>query len=136
MGFLVHFFLVSAPIFNNGTIIQNRSRNQKEMNQKAHVSQEKKNELDRIKKLLTEYKIIALADMTNMPSAQLQRVRSKLKGSALITMSKKRLIKIAIKEVKSKINGVEGLEQYVKGMPAILLTNDSPFRLASALKKE
>ena len=64
------------------------------MNQKAHVSQEKKNELDRIKKLLTEYKIIALADMTNMPSAQLQRVRSKLKGSALITMSKKRLIKI------------------------------------------
>lgn len=105
------------------------------MNQEAHVSQEKKKELERIKNLLTKYKIIAVADMTNMPSVQLQRVRAKLKGSVLITMSKKRLIKIALKELKSNVNGVEGLDPYVKGMPALLLTNDSPFRLASTLKK-
>ena len=105
------------------------------MNHTAHVSEFKKNELNRIKNLLQNYKVIAIADMTSMPSHQLQKLRSQLKNSVLITMTKGRLIKIALRELKSKINGIDSLEEYVKGMPALLLTNDNPFKLASALRK-
>ena len=102
---------------------------------KAHVSDYKKSEVERVEKLLRNYKVIAVADMTNMPSVQLQRLRSKLKGNVLITMSKKRLIKIALRNLKDKIKNIDQLEQYVKGMPALLLTNESPFKLSFKLKK-
>ncbi|HIH25303.1 MAG TPA: 50S ribosomal protein L10, partial [Nanoarchaeota archaeon] len=94
------------------------------MKHKAHVSQYKKDELTRIKSLLLKYKIIAVADMTSMPSVQLQRLRSSLKGSVLITMSKGRIIKIALEDLKDKVKNIQELESYVRGMPALLLTNE------------
>ena len=102
---------------------------------KAHVSEYKKGELTRVKALIQKYKVVAVADMTNMPSVQLQKLRSNIKESVLITMSKGRIIKIAFEELKDKINGLEELEKHVKGMPALLLTNDSPFKLAKVLRK-
>ncbi len=73
--------------------------------------------------------------MTNMPSPQLQRLRSKLKGRVFITMSKGRLIRIALKELKNDIKNIEKMDDYVKGMPALLLSNETPFKLAAVLKK-
>ncbi len=105
------------------------------MNHKAHVSNYKKSEVNRVKSLLQKYKVIAIADMTNMPSPQLQKLRINLKSSVLITMSKGRLIKIVFEELKDKVKGLEELEKYIRGMPALLLTNDSPFKLAKSLKK-
>src|SRR3989344_4654108 len=105
------------------------------MSHKAKVAEYKKEELSRIKKLLESYKVIAVADMTSMPSPQLQKLRSSLKGSVEITMSKGRIIKIAIESLKGNIKGVELLENYMRGMPALLLTNDSPFKLAKILRK-
>src|SRR3989338_128538 len=102
---------------------------------KPHISQYKKNEVNRVKNLLQKYKIIAIADMTNMPSVQLQKLRSSIKDSVLITMSKARLIKIVFDELKDKINGLGELRNHIRGMPALLLTNDSPFKLARVLKK-
>ena len=70
-----------------------------------------------------------------MPSVQLQRLRSSLKGSVLITMSKGSIIKIALEDLKDKIKNIHELETYVSGMPALLLTNENPFKLSFALKK-
>lgn len=100
-----------------------------------HVSQYKKSEVERVKSLLQKYKVIAIADMTNMPSPQLQKLRSNIKNSVLITMAKGRLIKIVFEELKGKIKGLDKLEENIKGMPALLLSNDSPFKLAKILKK-
>ena len=102
---------------------------------KAHVASYKKEETNRLKSVLQKYKVIAIADMTNMPSPQLQKLRSNLKSSVLITMSKGRLIKIVFEDLKDKIKGIEKLEGQIKGMPALLLTNDNPFKLAKVLKK-
>lgn len=102
---------------------------------KAHVSEFKKEEITRLKNLVQKYKVIAIADMTNMPSVQLQKLRSNIKDSVLITMSKGRLIKIVFDELKDKIKGLDQLREQVRGMPALLLTNDSPFKLAKVLKK-
>ncbi|MBI2148526.1 50S ribosomal protein L10 [Candidatus Woesearchaeota archaeon] len=102
---------------------------------KAKVAESKRKEVDRLQNIIQKYKVIAIADMTNMPSVQLQKLRASIKDSALITMSKSRLIKIVFNKLKDKIKGLEVLEEQIRGMPALLLTNDSPFKLAKVLKK-
>ena len=105
------------------------------MNYKTKAAQYKKDEVNRLKSIIQNYQIIAVADMTNMPALQLQKMRSSLKNSVLITLSKSSLIKIAFDSLKEKINGLDQLKDHIRGMPALLLTNDSPFKLASVLKK-
>ena len=76
---------------------------------KAHVSQYKKGEASRLEILLPKYKVIAIADMTSMPSPQLQKLRANLKSSVLITMSKGRIIKIIFNQLKDKVKGLDEL---------------------------
>ena len=95
----------------------------------------KKNEVQELSSLLKRYKVLGVADMTSMPSLQLQRLRSDLRGVALIRMSKGNLITLAFSSLKSSVPGLDELEKYVRGMPALVLTNESPFKLAATLKK-
>lgn len=105
------------------------------MKPKAHIAHYKKEEINRLKSILQKYKVIAIADMTNMPSHQLQKLRTNIKDSVLITMSKGRLIKIVFEDLKDKIKGLDKLEPLIRGMPALLLTNDNPFKLSKTLRK-
>ncbi len=105
------------------------------MSVKAHVSTWKKDEVKELVQLLQKYKVIGIADMTNMPSAQLQKMRQGMKGKTLIKMTKGRLLRIAIDLLKDKIPHIEKLKENVKGMPALLLSNENPFTLAKTLKK-
>src|SRR3989338_11707492 len=102
---------------------------------KAHVAEWKKEEVIEMTSLLNKYKVIAVADMTNMPSVQLQKMRYTLKDSVVIRMSKKSLILFALDNVKTKHHSIEGLKEFVQGMPALLLTNDNPFKLAKILNR-
>jgi len=61
------------------------------------VASWKKNKVEEIKKLLTEYPVIGIVDLTNLPSAQFQKIRHSLRDSVLIKMTRARLVKIAIK---------------------------------------
>jgi large subunit ribosomal protein L10 len=105
------------------------------MQKKAHVAQWKKNEVSELIRAIQKYKIIGIADMTGMPSPQLQKMRSLLKKSVEIKMSKASLIKLAIENLKAKINGLDKLLPYIEGMPCLILTNDNPFALSKTLKK-
>ena len=49
-------------------------------------------------------------------------------------LAKKRLIQIAIDKVKDK-PGIEKLKEHLKGMPAIIFTNENPFKLFKSLEK-
>jgi len=105
------------------------------MKPQPHIAQYKKDEADRLRNMLQKYKVIAVADMTGMPSPQLQRLRNSTKDSLVITMSKGRIIKIIVGELKDKIKGIDKLKECIRGMPALIMTNDNPFRLSSILKK-
>lgn len=50
-------------------------------------------------------------------------------------MFKKRLMKIAFKEVEKTKNGISKLEDYLKGMSALLFTEENPFKLFQVLKE-
>lgn len=95
----------------------------------------KKNEIKKIAEAIQRYKVIGVADMTGMPSPQLQKMRTTLRGSVDILMSKGRLIRLAFEQLDGKVNGIKEFKEYVRGMPSLIFTNDNPFKLASMLNK-
>ena len=102
----------------------------------AHVSVKKKKEVEELKKLIKKYKVFGIIDLTNLPSAQMQSLRAKLKNSLLIRTSKKRLFKIvfnAVKEDKSNIDQL--LPKLENCMPALIFSNEDPFKIAALLER-
>lgn len=99
----------------------------------AHVSETKKQEVEKLAQLIDEYPIVGIVNMENLPAKQLQIMRNKLRSSVVIRMSKGRLIKLALKSAKKE--KVSSLEAHLKGMPALLFTKESPFKLFKTLKK-
>jgi len=85
-------------------------------------------------KLISEYPIIGIVNMENLPAKQLQKMRSTLRGSVLLRMTKRNLMKLAIENNKDK-KGIEKLNEYLGGMPALLFTDTNPFELFNILKK-
>ena len=102
---------------------------------KAHVSQSKKKVVQEFTDLLKQYPIIAAVNMQNMPAPQLQKMRAILRENVVIRMTKRRLIKIAIEHAKASKPGLEKLEGYLPGMPALLFTKDNPFKLNKILQQ-
>ncbi len=101
----------------------------------AHVSDSKKKVVDEFTALMEKYPIVGVLNMVDLPAPPLQKMRSQLRKSAVLKMTKHRLIKIAIENVKDKKKGIEGLQQYLGGMPALLFTSENPFKLSRLLAK-
>ena len=103
---------------------------------KAHVSDKKKQTVVELTKKLESGSIIGIIDLTNLPSAQFQKIKHKLRKDLNVIVAKKSLIKIAIENVKGSKKGIEKLEKYLeKSMPAILLTDKDAFKIAKMLDK-
>ena len=103
---------------------------------KAHVSEKKKKELILIKGLIEEYPVTGIMDMTNLPSVQLQKLRAKLRDILLVRLTKKRLIKIALEQLKEKKKNIEKLEDtFADCVPALIFTKESPFKLSKLLNQ-
>ena len=101
----------------------------------AHVADYKKEIVSKLIDLISEYPIIGVVNMENLPAPQLQTMRAQLRGEFFMTMTKRRLIKLAIEQTKSKKKGIEQLESHLGGMPALIFTKENPFRLSKTLQK-
>ncbi|MEK6941094.1 MAG: 50S ribosomal protein L10 [Nanoarchaeota archaeon] len=96
-------------------------------------AQNKQDVTIRIKELVKKYNTISIVNMNGLPSLQLQRMIQQLKGKASFFMAKKRLIVIAFKDIKK--DNISSLLAYMDGMPALILSNEDPFRLYNEIKK-
>ena len=92
----------------------------------------KKEEVKDIVRLINEYPIFGVVDMENLPALQLQRMRIKLKDMLNLKMTKKRLIKIALGQLKDKPN-MDKVVESMRGMPALIFTKENPFKLYKTL---
>ena len=101
----------------------------------THVADYKKEIVIGLVNLINEYPIIGVVNMENLPAPQLQSMRAQLRGKFLITMTKRRLIKLAIEQTKSGKKGIEKLESCLGGMPALIFTRENPFKLSKTLQK-
>ena len=103
---------------------------------KARVSEVKKKEVERLTQLLKSEPIIGIIDLTNLPSAQFQKIKHKLRKDFNVIVSKKSLIKIALENIKDSKKGIEKLEKYLENvMPALILTKEDAFKIAKLLDK-
>ena len=101
----------------------------------AHPTPLKKAQVAHLQEIIEEYPVVALVDMQNLPSLQLQRMRAALRGRVELFMAKKNLILLALDKAEKKKKGVAQLKSHLRGMPAVLATKDDAFALAATLKK-
>lgn len=101
----------------------------------AHVAECKKKIVNEFVNLINSYPVVGVVNMENLPTAQLQKMREQLRDKVVIRMTKRRFMNIALDKLKDSKKGIEGMKNYLTGMPALLFTKDEPFKLAKTLKK-
>ncbi len=101
----------------------------------AKAAVQKKDAIGLLVKLFNSYGVVAVVNLESLPSAQLQRMRATLGNDLQIVMAKKTVFMRAIESAKGAHNGIEQLAKLLVGMPALLFTNQSPFKLANTLRK-
>lgn len=95
----------------------------------------KKREAKLLTKLLKEYRVVAIADLTKLPSAQLQEIRKTLRNKVYMRVTKNTLMSKAIDEVLNVRKNIAKLKSYLKGSNIFLFTNMNPFELYMLLEK-
>ncbi len=116
-------------------ILEQEQKQEVKHAKKVHVAQYKKDLVKKIVELIRQYQIVGIVNMENLPAKQLQNLRAKLREKVVILMTKKRIISIAFDEAAKHKPGIEGMKKYLVGMPALIFTNDNPFRLYAMLQK-
>lgn len=101
---------------------------------KPHISAWKKDQVKDIVKLFNEYPVAGIIDMQNLPALQFMKIRKQLKDKMYTKVTKRRLILKAIEQLKDKKN-IEGLKQYLGGMPSLIFTKEDPFILQKQISK-
>ncbi len=99
------------------------------------VSDKKKKDLEKIKKQLADAKVIGMLNMHKLPTRQLQKIKKDLTGRAKIIMARKSLLLLALKDVSDKKPSLSGLVDKVTQVPALMVSEENPFKLYQYLKK-
>jgi large subunit ribosomal protein L10 len=97
-----------------------------------HVADWKKEKVADLENLINENEIIGIVNLADIPAPQLQTMRKSLAGKAVIRMSRKNFIRIALDNVNKE--NIEGLEDYLEGQPAMVFTEMNPFKLFKILE--
>lgn len=90
--------------------------------------------VDGLKERMLSSRVVGLANITGIPAPQMQRIRSKLRGKAEMMVVKNRLLLRALEAAKEERKGIEGLEGFVDGQVALMLSESNPFKLFRELE--
>ena len=104
------------------------------MVQQGKVSATKVQEVEKIKALVKDFKVVGLAKLEKVPAKALHNLRDTLRGDVVIRMSKKKLIQKAFRESKKK--NLIDLADNIFGITAMLFTNMNPIKLAQFLESK
>ncbi|MBN2101852.1 MAG: 50S ribosomal protein L10 [Candidatus Aenigmarchaeota archaeon] len=97
------------------------------------TSKRNQEKYSKIKPEIGKYSVIGVLDVHKLPARQLQEMKDKLQSQAKITIVKKALVKMILKELKK--DNIDKLEQYIGNYPALLLSNANVFELARVIDK-
>ena len=100
----------------------------------AHVAEWKKEEVIELKGIIDKYDVVGIVDLLNIPAKQLQEMRKNLNGKAVIRMSKKNLIDLALEDCNASKNNIVDLSGHMDGQVAIIATEMNPFKLYKILE--
>ena len=97
------------------------------------IPQWKIEEVEELAELIRKHKVIALADLTKIPTKQLQIIRRNLRDRVVFRVTKNTLFKLAAE--KAGLKNFEELRKYLEGSNLFLFTNINPFELVLLLEK-
>ncbi|AUB58274.1 MAG TPA: 50S ribosomal protein L10 [Methanobacterium subterraneum] len=97
-----------------------------------HVAEWKKEEVKELKDMIESHPVVGMADLSDIPAPQLQKMRQSLRGSAKLKMSRKTLMDLALND--SGKSNVEVLIDHMDGQPALIFTDMNPFKLYKILE--
>ena len=97
-----------------------------------HVADWKKEKVADLENLTNSHEIVGIVNLADIPAPQLQTMRKSLSGKAILKMSRKNFIKIALENVGKE--NIEGLSDYLEGQPAMVFTEMNPFKLFKILE--
>ena len=99
------------------------------------VNEAKKQAVQEVVALAKQYKIVGVVNMEGLPTATVQNMRAMLRSKNIeLRMAKKRLLKLAFEELSADIKGIDELNSHLKGMPAIICSNENSFKLYKMLQ--
>jgi large subunit ribosomal protein L10 len=97
------------------------------------VLMQKAQQVEEIKKLLSQYKVIGIASLEKVRAAQLQELKRKLEKEIHMRVFKNTLVKRALDKLNEP--KLKKLEEYLSGPNIFLFTNINPFKLSLLLEK-
>jgi large subunit ribosomal protein L10 len=100
----------------------------------AHVAEWKKEEVKELSGIIGQYDVIGIVDLLNIPAKQLQEMRKALNGKAVIRMSKKNLIDLALEDCNADKTNIVDLSEHMDGQIALIATEMNPFKLYKILE--
>ena len=98
----------------------------------AFINEKKKQVVQELVDIVDNHSVIGIVNMENLPAPQLQKMKQTLRGNVTVRMAKGRLISIALEQSKKDLSA---LQEKIRGMPALIATNDNPFKLFKTLQK-
>jgi len=98
------------------------------------ILQQKIGEVEEIKQLITQHKVVGIANLQKVRSTQLQELKKNLADKVYMRVIKNTLMKISIENCKEKTE-LKKLEEYLTGSNVYLFTDLNPFRLALLLER-
>lgn len=98
------------------------------------VLQQKIDAVEEITKLISQHKIVGIANLQKVRAAQLQAFKKNLVGQVYMRVIKNTLMKLAIENCKDKPD-LKKLEEHITGSNVYLFTDLNPFKLALALER-
>ena len=99
------------------------------------VNAVKAKEVQDVKRLASEYPVIAVVNMETLPAKELLKIKHSLRGKVVFKYTKKRLIKIAFDQLKDQKKNIESFKEKVIGIPMLLFTKENPYALQKLINK-
>ncbi len=100
---------------------------------RAHVSPAKQKAVQEIKALIDHYPVVAIINLENLPTKQMQKMKTKLRKDLEIKVTKKSIIEHALDLSNKK--DITKLKEHLIGTPALLLSKENPFKIYKLLKQ-
>jgi large subunit ribosomal protein L10 len=101
----------------------------------AHVAQWKKEKVGELAEIMRKSPVVAVVDIRGIPAPQMQQMRLRLRGKAVMIMTRNTLMSIAIDEAAKEKPGLDSLKGIVGGQCAVIATTMNPFKLFNEMEK-
>jgi len=98
---------------------------------REEVRPEKIKAVEDLANLISSYNVVGILNLCKTPASVLQKTKTILREKAIIRVTKKSIMFRALEKA-----GKEKLKEFVKDYPALMLTNQDPFKIYNFLQKK